>query len=157
MKRNWKISIAGISPVRKTGGTKLDNGELIAHDRMKIKVFSKLRLRWKTVLTSQSRASHYGYHPPKNLTTLLKDEKEPSISLGIAVQLDLPELSMGLTPDKKKLTAITAATLIYRRESRPYEVLNVFNPFWTTSLIPVADETTLKKIVPEFILREVRH
>jgi hypothetical protein len=156
-KRNWRISIAGISPIKKSGGTRLDNGNLVAQDKMRMKVFSRLRVRWKTVLSTRSRANDFGYHPPNDLTTLLKGKERPLLSLGITVQSDLPDVSMDLPLGKQKLTAISAATLVYRRESRPDEAPDTFNPFWTTRLIPVASEPTLKKAFPEFILKEVRH
>lgn len=157
LKRNWKISVAGISPVKKTGVTRLDKGEMIARDKLRMKVFSRFRLRWKTVLSSRSLANDFGYHPPKGLTRLLSKEEEPSLSLGIMVVSDLPKTCAGTSFNDQKLTAISAATLIYKRESRPDESMDTFNPFWTTSLIPVVTEPTLKKIVPESILREVRH
>ena len=155
-KRNWKISVAGISPVKKTGNTRLENGNLTARDQLRMKVFSRLRFRWKTVLSSRSRARDFGYHPPKDLITL-KEGPEPPLSLGIMVQLNLQRAGTGPPLPGEKLSAVTAATLLYQRPSRPDETPNTFNPFWTTRLIPVASEPSIRKVISESILREVRH
>jgi hypothetical protein len=56
-----------------------------------------------------------------------------------------------------KLFAVSAGRLTYMRPSRTDEAYNVFNPFWRSELIPVASEPTARRIVPEVLLKEVRH
>jgi hypothetical protein len=156
-KRNWRISVAGTSPVKKTGGTKLIDGKPVAWDKMRMKVISGLRLRWKTVLSSKSHAQDFRYHSPEKMTSFLKKEQGPLLSLGITVKSDLTDIPIKLPVQRQKLTAISAGTLVYRRASKPHEIPNTFNPFWTNTLIPVASEPNLKKMIPAFLLREVRH
>jgi len=156
-RRNWKISVAGISPVKKTGNTRLGRGRLIAQDKMKMKVFRRLRLRWKTVLASQSNAEDFGYRQPENPLTILERKDGPILSLGIVVQSTPSDVPGGLALDQRKLTAVSAASLVYKRESKPGEIRNTLNPFWNTQLIPVASETTLRKFFPESVLKQLRH
>jgi hypothetical protein len=91
------------------------------------------------------------------MTTLLKEKQGLMFSLGITIQSDLPDLSQGHPFNKLKLTAVSAGTLVYKRPSKPEEPPNTFNSFWSATLMPVASEPTLKKIIPAFILEEIRH
>ena len=157
LRRNWRIKVGGLSPVKKTGGTTITSGDLAATDRLRLKVFRRFRWRWKTVLSIKSRASDYNYQTPADLMSIGTNDVQPDLSLAIMVQAELPA-PLGKSPFKEqKLRALSAARLIYRRESRPGEKANLFNPFWKTELIPVASEPTAKRIIPEIILKEVRH
>jgi len=155
--RNWRISIAGISPVKKTGGTSLHNGSLVARDKLKIRVFSSYRWKWKTVLSTKSDANDFGYRSPEHLLTLSSREKKPLLSLAIVAQATPVPFPGNLALGERKLTAVTAASLVYKRPSKPQEGANTFNPFWETRLIPVASEASLKKIIPDILLKEIRH
>jgi len=155
--RNWRIRVAGLSPVKKTGGTTILPENLIANDTLRLKVFRRLRWRWKTVLNANSSATDFGYQSPSGLMSIDIDKDKSALSLPILVQSEMP-LSIVKGPFKeKKLLALSAARLSYRRESRVDESANIFNPFWKTELIPVASDPTAKRIIPEIILKEVRH
>lgn len=157
LSRNWRIKVAGLSPVKKNGGTAISSEDLAATDRLRLKVFKRLRWRWKTVLAVRSQASDFGYQTPADLMSIDTSDIQPALSLPIMVQSEMPT-PLGKGPFKeKKLRALSAARLIYRRESRPGEKANLFNPFWKTELIPVASEPTARQIIPEIILKEVRH
>jgi hypothetical protein len=157
LSRNWRIKLGGLSPVKKNGGTTITSGDLAATDRLRLKVFRRLRWRWKTVLSIKSRASDFGYQTPADLMSIATSETHSALSLPIMVQAEMPT-PLGKGPFKdQKLRALSAAKLIYRRESRPGEKANLFNPFWKTELIPVASEATAARIIPEIILKEVRH
>jgi hypothetical protein len=157
LKRNWRIKVAGFSPVKKTGGTTISPDDLDAGDKLRLKVFRRLRWRWKTVLTSQSRASDFGYQTPTKLMSIDTTDVQSALSLSLLVQSEMPSSIVKGHFKEKKLLALSAGRLIYRRDSRDDETANVFNPFWRTELIPVANETTAKRIIPELILKEVRH
>ncbi len=157
LSRNWRIKLGGLSPVKKNGGTTITSGDLAATDRLRLKVFRRLRWRWKTVLSIKSRASDFGYQTPADLMSIATSETHSALSLPIMVQAEMPT-PLGKGPFKdQKLRALSAAKLIYRRASRPGEKANLFNPFWKTELIPVASEATAARIIPEIILKEVRH
>ena len=80
-----------------------------------------------------------------------------AISLPILVQSDMPPSIVNGPFKEKKLRALSAGRLLYRRSSRVDETANIFNPFWRVELMPVASEPTAKRIIPEIILKEVRH
>ena len=157
LKRNWRVQLAGMSPVKKTGGTTITSNDLIARDRLQFKVFRRFRWRWKTVLTSQSRASDFGYETPAQLMSIDNADLGSVLSLPILVQSDMPSFIVNGPFKEKRLLALSAGRLLYRRNSRLDETPNVFNPFWKAELIPVASEPTAKRIIPEIILKEVRH
>jgi|GEM_PF-6014844 len=155
--RNWRVSIGGFSPVRKTGGTSLTQEQMTACDKMKFRVFDDFKWKWKTVLTTKSDAADFGYQSPEGLLNLSNGGKDVFLNLTLVAQASPPP-PVGLLPfGEHKLTAVSAGTLIFRRPSHPAESPNTLNPFWTTRLIPVDSETSLKKILPDFLLREIRH
>jgi hypothetical protein len=156
-KRNWRINIAGLSPVKKSGGTSITSVDLIARDKLQFKVFKRFKWRWKTVLTSQSRASDLGYQTPAQLMSIDNENLSSAISLPILVQSDMPPSIVNGPFKEKKLRALSAGRLLYQRSSRVDETANIFNPFWRAELMPVASEPTAKRIIPEIILKEVRH
>ena len=157
LKRNWRIKVAGLSPVKKIGGTTITPDDLIAGDKLRLKIFRRLRWRWKTVLTTQSRASDFGYQTPADLMSIDTSNARSMLSLPLLVQSEMPSSIVKGPFKEKKLLALSAGRLIYRRDSRDDETANVFNPFWKAELIPVASEPTAKRIIPEIILREVKH
>jgi len=154
--RNWKSKIGGISlPVRKTGGTYFRKDDFHAFDNLRFRVFSRFRWRWKTVLSSNSNASKFGYQGQAALKTI-SDEYQP-ISLSIAVHSSKETDKNPLLGTNKTLTAVSAGELYYLRKSRPEENRNLFNPFWKSRLMPVALETSAKKFIPQILLKEVHH
>ncbi|MCJ7501002.1 hypothetical protein MUP29_12190, partial [bacterium] len=157
LKRNWRIKVAGLSPVKKTGGTTITSDELVARDKLQVKVFQRLRWRWKTVLTTQSRASDFGYQTPAKLMSIDTSDIQSALSLPILVQSDMPSSIVNGPFKEKKLLALSAGRLLYRRDNRADETANIFNPFWRAELMPVASEPTAKRIIPEIILKEVMH
>ncbi len=157
LKRNWRIKLAGLSPVKKTGGTTITSDDLVARDKLQLKVFRRLRWRWKTVLTSQSRASDFGYQTPAQLMSIDTTDLTSTLSLPILVQSDMPSSIVNGPFKEKKLLALSAGRLLFRRDSRADETANIFNPFWRAELMPVGSEPTAKRIIPEIILKEVRH
>ncbi len=157
LRRNWRIKVAGLSPVKKIGGTTITPDDLVASDKLRLKVFRRLRWRWKTVLTTQSRASDFGYQTPADLMSIDTTDVQSALSLSLLVQSEMPSPIVKGPFKEKKLFALSAGRLIYRRDSRDDEAANVFNPFWKTELMPVASEPTARRIIPEIILKEVRH
>ncbi len=156
-KRNWRIKIAGLSPVKKSGGTSITSVDLIAQDKLQVKVFKRFRWRWKTVLATQSQASDFGYQTPAKLMSIDTSDIQSALSLPILVQSDMPSSIVNGPFKEKKLLALSAGRLLYRRDNRADETANIFNPFWRAELMPVASEPTAKRIIPEIILKEVRH
>jgi len=156
-RRNWRIKVAGFSPIKKIGGTTIIPDDLVAGDKLRLKVFRRLRWRWKTVLTTQSRASDFGYQTPVDLMSIDITNVQSALSLPILVQSEMPSSIVRGPLKQKKLLALSAGRLIYRRDFRDDETANVFNPFWKAELIPVASEPTARRIIPEIILKEVRH
>ena len=157
--RNWRVGVGGISPVKKTGGVSLNEGDLQAQDKLQVKVFRRLRWRWKTVLSEKELASKYGYKAPKQMLSLNTGERS-EFTLPLALQWNFTRKSSGRDPGQstgKTFIAVSAGSLFYHRESHPDEQANVFNPFWKTQLIPIALEPTAGKIVPKIILKEIRH
>jgi hypothetical protein len=154
LKRNWSIKVAGLSPARKNGGTAITPGDLVARDKLRLKVFSRLRWRWKTVLLVKSRASDFGYQTPDELLTM---DTAGALSLPILVETKMPAPFANSSFKGRKMRALSAGRLIYRRDSRADEAPNIFNPFWKTELVPVSSEPTARRIIPEIILKEVRH
>jgi hypothetical protein len=157
LRRNWRIKVAGLSPVKKIGGTTITPDDLVASDKLRLKVFRRLRWRWKTVLTTQSRASDFGYQTPADLMSIDTTDVQSALSLSLLVQSEMPSPMVKGPFKEKKLFALSAGRLIYRRDSKANESANVFNPFWKTELMPVANEPTARRIIPEIILKEVRH
>jgi hypothetical protein len=154
LKRDWSIKVAGLSPAEKTGGTTIAPNELVARDKLRMKVFSRLRWRWKTVLLVKSRTSDFGYQTPEELLTV---DTSRALSLPILVESQMPT-PFAKSPFKgRMMRALSAGRLVYRRDSRPEEADNLFNPFWKAELMPVASETTARRIIPGIILKEVRH
>jgi len=154
LKRNWRIKVAGLSPVKKIGGTNITPNDLFARDKLRMKVFSRMQWRWKTVLSVKSRASDFGYQTPDALMTM---DSGRAFSLPILVESPMPAPYANNPFKERKMRALSAGRLIYRRDSRADESANVFNPFWKTELMPVASEPTARRIIPEIILKEVRH
>lgn len=155
--RNWRVSVGGFSPVRKTGGTNLAQGRMTAYDKMKFKVFDDFRWKWKTVLTTKSDAGDFGYQSPENLLSLSHGGKKTKFDLAIVARATSAP-PFGFFPSAERgLTAVSAGTLVFRRPSHPEEDPNILNPFWATRLIPVDSETTLGIIVPDLLLGEIRH
>jgi len=157
LKRNWRIKALGFSPVKKTGGTTITTDDLAARDKLQFKVFRRLRWRWKTVITARSQASDFGYQTPDQLMSLDITDNPSALSFPILVQSDMPSSIVKGPFKEKKLRALSAGRLTYKRGSRPDEAANLFNPFWKAELIPVASEPTAKRIIPAIILKEVRH
>ncbi len=157
LKRDWRIRAGGFTAVKKTGGTTLSPADLGAEDELRMKVLSGLRWRWKTVLHTRSQTSEMGYVPPETLVTLKKDNLPSSLSLTVLLRSEMPAPLGKGAERSRKLLALAAGRLVYRRESRPDEVENAFNPFWKTELIPVATEPLSKKLVPQTVLKGVRH
>jgi hypothetical protein len=154
LKRNWSIKVAGLSPAKKTGGTTITPDDLVARDKLRMKVFSRLRWRWKTVLLVKSRVSDFGYQTPDELMTM---ETGRAMNLPILVESQMPAPFVNSPFKGRMMRALSAGKLVYRRNSRPDEAGNLFNPFWKAELMPVASETTARRIIPEIILKEVRH
>ncbi|MDF1526956.1 MAG: hypothetical protein RRA15_11955 [bacterium] len=157
LKRNWRIKVAGLSPAKKTGGTTITSDDLVSRDKLQVKVFKRLRWRWKTALTTQSRASDFGYQTPATLMSIDTSDIQSALSLPILVQSDMPSSIVNGPFKEKKLLALSAGRLLYRRDNREDETENIFNPFWRAELMPVASEPTAKRLIPEMILKEVRH
>lgn len=157
LKRNWRIRVAGASPIKKTGGTIISSKDLVAQDKLRMKVFRRLRWKWKTVLSTRSRTSDFGYTTPAELFSLDVNNTRSSLSFPVLVQAEMPSSIANDSGDKKKLFALSAGKLVYDRDTRQDESSNLFNPFWKAQLIPVASEPTATRIVPTKILKEVRH
>lgn len=157
LKRNWRIKLAGMSPIKKTGGTKISSDDLIARDKLRLKVFRRFRWRWKTAISVRSKSSDFGYHSPSNFLTLEHGNEKLAFSFPIMVRSKMPLLMANSPFNKNWLIAVSAGRLTYKRESKPDEGANLFNPFWKAELIPVADEPTARRIIPEVVLKEVRH
>ncbi|MDF1535001.1 MAG: hypothetical protein P1S46_00675 [bacterium] len=155
LKRNWRVSVGGFSPIKKTGGLNIPTGDLQAQDKLRIKVFKRLRWRWKTALSEKNLASDLGYKAPERIISLNRG-KNTEFTLPLALQWNFSGELFGEI-DERNFLALSAGRLFYHRESHPEEQPNVFNPFWKTQLIPVASEPTAKKIVPKMILEEIRH
>ena len=154
LKRNWSIKVGGLSPAKKTGGTTITPDDLVARDKLRMKVFSRLRWRWKTVLLAKSRASDFGYQTPEELMTV---DTGRALSLPILVESQMPAAFANSSFKGRRMRALSAGRLVYRRNSRSGEAGNLFNPFWNAELMPVASETTARRIIPGIILKEVRH
>jgi hypothetical protein len=152
VKRNWRVAVGGISPVKKTGGIHIDGDDIQAQDKMRIKVFKRLRWRWKTTLSETNLASKYGYKAPKQIISL-DTVNTSEFTLPVALQWRFSRQGQ----EEKNFLAVSAGSLFYHRESRPEERPNVLNPFWQTRLIPVASEPTAMKIVPKIFLEEIKH
>jgi hypothetical protein len=152
VKRNWRVAVGGISPIKKTGGVHMSGNDIQAQDKLRIKVFRRLRWRWKTVLSEKSLTSNYGYRAPDKVVSLDTD-KTSEFTLPLALQWRFPRQGQ----DEKSFLALSAGSLFYHREARPEERPNVFNPFWQTRLIPVASEPTAMKVIPKIVLEEIKH
>ena len=98
-----------------------------------------------------------GYVPPETFVTLKRDNLPSSLSLSVLLRSEMPAPPGKGAERNRELLAIAAGRLVYRRESRPDEAENVFNPFWKAELIPVATEPLSKKLVPQAVLKGVRH
>jgi hypothetical protein len=153
--RNWRVSAGGFSPAKKSGGTSIQSGDLSTHDKFRVKVFKRLRWRWKTVLSEKSLTSDLGYEAPRQMMSL-NIGSGTEFTLPLALQWRSPGSPFG-NGEERTFLAVSAGRLFYHRESHPEEQPNVFGPFWKTRLIPVASEKTAKKIVPKVVLKEVRH
>lgn len=157
LNRNWRIKVAGLSPIKKNGGTTITTTDLTATDSLRLKVFKRLRWRWKTVLRTQSKASNFGYHPPAHFLSIESSGLRAALNLPILVSTTVPEFMTKDPFQQRKLFALSAGRLLYRRPSREGEGPNLFNPFWEAQLAPVADDPTARSVLPETILKEVRH
>lgn len=157
LRRNWRVRIAGFSSLKKTGGSTVTRNDAAGNDRLRTKVFRRLRWRWKTVLSTESRASDFGYSPPASFLTLGSERGNTPLSLSMVVRAGIPPSAGGGLFRQRELTAVAAGRLYYRRESRVEEPPNLFNPFWRAGLIPVAEEPLVRRIIPETVLKEVRH
>lgn len=157
LSRNWGIKVAGLSPIKKIGGTTITPTDLAATDSLRLKVFKRLRWRWKTVLHTRSNASDFGYHPPAHLLSMEIAGLRSALNLPILVSTKVPEFIAKDPFQQRKLFALSAGRLLYRRPSREGEGPNLFNPFWEAQLSPVADDPTARSALPEIILNEVRH
>jgi len=157
LRRNWSIQVAGFSPAKKTGGTTILPDDLLAQDKLRLKVFQRLGWRWKTVIRTESRVSDFGYQTPADFLSIDTNSGQTAFGFPIFVQAVIP-VPLGNYPSMEvKLFAVSAGRLTYMRPSRTDEAYNVFNPFWRSELIPVASEPTARRIVPEVLLKEVRH
>jgi hypothetical protein len=152
LKRNWRVSLGGMSPVKKTGGISLYSDDILARDKLQIKVFRRLRWRWKTVLSEKNLASNFGYRSPDHLMTL-DTGKNSRFTLPLALEWNFQTRN----GKEKALLALSAGSIFYNRKSRPTEGPNVFNPFWQSRLIPVSYESTAKRIIPKVLLKEIKH
>lgn len=157
LKRNWRIKVAGLSPVEKTGGTKITSKDLEATDRLRLKVFKRFRLGWKTVLKTRSNASDLGYPPPEGLFSMDKSDLETVLSLPILIRTKMPAFVANEPFHGRELSAISAGKLVYIRSSKKDEASNVFNPFWKAELTPVAEDPTIRSFLPGTLLKEIRH
>jgi hypothetical protein len=157
MKRNWNISAAGISPVKKTGGTAITSKDLEARDKLKIKVFNRLRLRWKTFISTVSNATKYAYATPSDFLSLDSTKNPEAFSVSILGKVKMPSLMDVDCFQKKDLMAISAGKITYRRNSKIKEEPNLFNPFWKAELTAIKTEPSAKHLLPELILKEILH
>lgn len=157
MKRNWNIRVAGISPVKKIGGTTITTKDLEARDKLKVKVFSRLHLRWKTFISTGSNASKFGYTTPSDFLSLDSVKNHEAFSVSILVKVKMPSLMDVDHFQKKDLMALSAGRITYRRYSKIKEEPNLFNPFWKAELTAINEEPTAKHLLPKFILKEILH
>jgi hypothetical protein len=153
-KRDWSTGIPGM-PIRKRGGTGVEGNDFAAFDRLQFKVWHDGRWRWKTILSARSRASEFSYRRHGELLTV----EEEAIPRGLTLLLTQPaEFPLPcIVPAELPLSAVSSGRLAYRRAGKPDEPPDIFNPFWTTGLIPVAEEEGAKRLLPAALLREIRH
>ena len=156
LRRNWRISLGAISlPVKKRGGTWVLPDDFAAFDQLKVKRFRHLHWSWKTVLSSGSRASGFGYRSHSRTLNISRGNFIPGLTL--LMESQAPHFSEGLSGYEKKLYAVSSGEIYYERPGKPEERTNLFNPFWRSRLIPVSRETTARHLVPRLILKEIMH
>jgi hypothetical protein len=153
-RRNWSTGIPGM-PIRKRGGTEVERADFAASDRLQFKVWHDGRWRWRSIVSTRSRASEFSYRRHGELLTV----EEEAIPRGLTLLLTQPaEFPLPcIAPAELPLSAVSSGRIAYRRAGRPDEPPGIFNPFWTTGLIPVAEEEGAKRLLPAALLREIRH
>jgi len=157
LKRNWKVELAGMSPVKKNGGTTVTSDDLISRDILRIKVLRRFRLRWKTFISTKSKASDFGYETPDDFLSLDPANIPEAFSVPILVKSRMPSILASGPFKERALMALAAGRLTYVRGSRIDEGPNLFNPFWRAELTAIASEAASKRLIPEFVLKEIQH
>ncbi len=154
-KRNWNIGSGILSlPIKKSGGTKLGSEDYWSFDVLKRKTFKRLKWKWKAILSASSAASEFNYRRTGKILNL-SDSVPKSHTIVLKKKLASQEQILPLI--NTSLLAVSSGEIYFRRPYRPDEEENLLNPFWFSRLIPVGDEESAKKLVPEVLLREIRH
>jgi hypothetical protein len=153
-RRNWRV-LAGALPVRKVGGTVIEDGDSRAFDRLQLRIFSNLKWRWKTVVAAGSRASDFNYPRHGELMGISPDTLPRGLTL--TLRQDPGEPLPLLLPSDFPLVVVGSGELVYRREGRPEEPPNLMNPFWRARLIPVRDEPGARRQIPPLLLAGTLH
>ncbi len=154
-KRNWKIGSGIFSlPIKKSGGTKLKTDDYWSSDVLKIKTFKRLQWKWKAILSASSAASEFNYRRTGEILNFSDDVPK---SHTIVLKKKLTSQKQVLPHINVSLLAVSSGEIYFHRPNRPDEEENLLNPFWFSRLIPVRDEESAKRLVPDVLLREIRH
>ena len=154
-KRNWNIGSGIFSlPIKKSGGTLLKSDDYRSSDVLKIKTFKRLQWKWKTILSASSAASEFNYRRTGKILNFTDNVPK---SHTIVLKKKLTSQKQVLPLINTSLLAVSSGEIYFRRPNRPDEEENLLNPFWFSRLIPVGDEESAKKLVPEVLLSEIRH
>jgi len=153
--RNWTIGSGIFSlPIKKSGSTRIKSDDYRSFDVLKIKTFKRLRWNWKSVLSASSAASEFSYKRTGEILNFVDDIPK---SHTIVLKKKLTSQKQVLPHINASLLAVSSGEIYFHRPNRPDEEENLLNPFWFSRLIPVRDEESAKKLVPDVLLREIRH
>ena len=156
LRRNWRIGFGAISlPIKKRGGGSVLPNDFTAFDKLKVRTFRRFHWTWKTVLSTASRSSRFGYRSHGRTLNISDGKFTPGLTL--LMESRPPRFSEGLSGYENKLYAVSSGEIYYERPGKPDEAPNLFNPFWRSRLIPVSEETTAHRLIPRPLLKEVRH
>ena len=154
--RNWRLGSGILSlPFRKVGGSRLTTTDHKAFDILKIRRLGLFGKKWKTAILARSSATDFKYRNTSEIF-ILSDSKIP-LSQTLLTRKKLPSFLAGTNGRPPTLTAVSSGTVYFSRPGKPDEKANLLNPFWRSRLVPVREENSVKKIMPEAILSEIRH
>ncbi len=153
-RRDWSLGrkAAGF-PIRKRGRGLAEASDFNAWDKLQFKVLTWKGWRWRTIVSASSRAGDFRYPGHGRLLDLDPEAIPADLTLLLSKKSSCP-----VFPGKEiTFAAVGSGRLHYRRPDRPGERPNLFNPFWTASLIPVSEDREVKEVLPGWLRREVRH
>lgn len=152
--RSWRAKVAGFRlPVKKYGGTAVTGSDLVSSDKLKLPRLTWRGWKWKTALSSRSRASNFGYHGQSPIKTMGDDMPRQTVTF--IAHRDMAR-SFAAARDRR-IVAVASGELYFSGTTGPTEEPNLMNPGWRARLIPVADETNAARVTPGVALKEVLH